>query len=75
MVGETNQVIKDSENVYRIEYASAKRVAKNVDQNDLLAWAQFLEYVRSIGALGALKKSGAKQGDTVIVGDISWIME
>ncbi|MQG19013.1 MAG: GTPase ObgE [SAR202 cluster bacterium] len=75
VVGETNQVIKDSENVYRIEYASAKRVAKNVDQNDLLAWAQFLEYVRSIGALGALKKSGAKQGDTVIVGDISWIME
>ena len=46
-----------------------------IDKNNLLAWAQFLEYIRTIGAQAALVKSGAKQGDTIMAGETSWIME
>ena len=52
-----------------------KRVAKMIDKSDLLAWAQFLEYIRTIGAQAALVNSGAKQGDTIVAGEISWTME
>lgn len=74
-VGEINKIIKKQKGVYKIEYESAKRVAKMIDKNDLLAWAQFLEYIRIIGAQSALVKSGAIQGDTIMAGEISWIME
>mgnify|MGYP001090899281 CR=1 FL=1 len=74
-VGETNKIIKEEKGVYKIEYESAKRVGKMIDKKDLLAWAQFLEYIRIIGAQAALIKSGAKQGDIIMAGEISWIME
>ena len=74
-VGETDKIIKENKGTYKVEYESAKRVAKMIDKNNLLAWAQFLEYIRTIGAQAALVKSGAKQGDTIIAGEISWIME
>jgi len=73
-VGEINKIIKEEKGVYKIEYESAKRIAKMLDKNDLLAWAQFLEYIRIIGAQSALVKSGAKEGDTITAGEVSWIM-
>ena len=74
-VGEANKIVKEKEGTYKVEYEAAKRVAKMIDKSDLLAWAQFLEYIRTIGAQAALVNSGAKQGDTIVAGEISWTME
>ena len=60
------------DNVYAIEGPIVKLLERNVVLDDMDSIAYMQKTLRRYGVIDALRKKGAKDGDTVLIGDIAF---
>jgi GTP-binding protein len=66
------EIIKIAENIYEVKGGTVKTLIKNITLDDIDSFNYFQKQLKDIGINAALKRAGAKNGDTVIIGDVEF---
>ncbi|MBR7099642.1 MAG: GTPase ObgE [Clostridia bacterium] len=66
------EIVKLDADVYEVTGGLVEMLCRNVELNDPASMAYFQKVLRTQGVIKELQKSGCKEGDTVIVGDVEF---
>ena len=66
------EICKLDADVYEVTGGLVEMLCRNVELNDPASMAYFQKVLRTQGVIKELQKSGCKEGDTVIVGDVEF---